>query len=237
MRIAQKSFTLTAILLVSSLLAAPASAVDDDLSGHYRGRIGDTPAVLNLRVSGSVVSGQIMQAGGADVDLNGTVSEGKMVGAASTSHGAGFFEAYREFGALIFLIHETGAVTGQSIEARAEFFPADESPQADQAAAADAQRDQRLVGTWTAHGLAYRGDMVLPVTMKMTLDPDGHYLHTSEPVTDSKQGEWRSRSGHLEYRPQDAHSWSALGEYRLHGNNLIIILPDDEPRVWTRRPD
>ena len=224
-------------LLFCVMFAAPPIVADDDLSGIYEGRVGDKPALLNLRVSGSVVSGRITQAGGADVDLNGTLSEGKMIGAASTKRGAGFFEGYREFGALVFLIGETGAITGQLIEVRAEFFPADDSVLAERVAATPVQRDQGLVGTWTAHGLAHRGDMVLPVTMEMILGPDGHYSHNSEPVKESKQGEWRSRNGKLEYRPRDSEAWSALGEYRLHRDNLIIILPDSEPRVWTRRPD
>jgi len=224
-------------LLVCVLFTVPAIAADDDLSGRYEGHIGDTPAFLNLRVSGSVVSGQITQAGGAEVDLNGHMSEGNIVGAASTSRGAGFFEAFREYGALIVLIHETGEITGQPIEARAEFFPADASAEANPAVAIAVQRDQNLVGIWTARGLAARGDMVLPVTMEMTLGRDGRYSYTSEPVNDAKQGEWRTRSGHLEYQPQDAESWSALGAYRLHGDNLIIILPGNEPQVWARGPD
>ena len=224
------------LFLIYAGFATTASASDADLSGHYEGRIGNTPATLNLRVTGSMVSGRISSADTADVELNGTSTDGRIVGAATTSRGAGFFEVYREFGALVIVIRESGPVTGQPIEARAEFFPADESPKTDNAVDTLAQRDQKLAGTWITRGLARRGDMVLPITTKMILGADGGYSQTSEPPEESRQGEWRSRNGYLEYRPPNAQAWSGLGEYRLHGDNLITIVPGDEPQMWTRRP-
>jgi hypothetical protein len=228
--------TLTRILpfLACFWFAASAAAGDDNFSGRYEGRMGDTPAILKLRVSGSMVSGQITRPGNGKVELDGTTVDGRIVGAATTSRGAGFFEAYREFGALIVVIRESGSVTGQPVEARAEFQPADESSTTEETVAEPAQRDHELVGTWVMRGLGRRGDMVLPVKTTMRLDANGTYSATSEPPDESRRGEWRSRDGLLEYQPGKDQSWSALGEYRLHGDKLIIILPGNEAQVWTR---
>lgn len=216
------------------LLAAPAAAEDDNFSGRYEGRIGDTPATLDLRVSGSMVSGRITRADSASIELNGTSDEGRIVGAATTVRGAGFFEAYREFGALIVVIRESGSVTGQPMEARAEFLPAGESSRSEEMVSDKDKRDHHLVGTWIMRGLGRRGDMVLPVTTTMTLDADGGYSASSEPPDESKKGEWRSRDGLLDYRPENGRAWSELGAYRLHGDRLIVILPGNEAQVWTR---
>lgn len=224
-------------LLVLLWLAAPVAAQDDGFSGRYEGRIGDAPATLTLRVSDSVVSGRIARPDAVDVELNGTSADGRVVGVAITKRGAGFFEAYREFGALVMVIRESGTVTGQPLAVRVEFFPAVQSPKPDNADRTSAERDQNLVGIWTTRGLERRGDMVLPVTTVMVLGADGGYSASSEPPEESKKGEWRSQRGTLEYRPQNAEAWSALGEYRLHGDNLITILPEQVPRVWTRHSD
>ena len=231
------AFLRNRFFLFCVLFAATTAFADDNLSGLYKGRIGDASAMLTLQVSGSGVTGRITQSSGNNIDLKGTFSEGKIVGAASTRRGASFFEAYREFGALVILIRESGAVTGQEVETRAEFFPTEETTGSDTSASALPQRDQELVGTWTARGLASRGDMVLPVTTEMTLGPDGRYSEISEPTSESKRGQWRSADKRLDYRPRDTDAWSPLGEYRLHGDKLITILPGDDPRVWTRRPD
>jgi len=215
-------------------LSGAAEASDEHLSGIYEGHIGPTPAMLTLRVSGSAVSGLIKRSEGPDISLNGTLSEGRIVGAASTSRGTGFFEAYREFGALIIVLRETGTVTGQVVEARTEFISTNEAKTEDQARTTAPQRDQKLVGTWTTHAHVPRGDMVLPVTSTMTLGRDGRYAHTSEPVPDSRQGEWRSHNGYLEYRPQDAGAWTELGQYQVHGETLVIVLPDTSPQLWSR---
>jgi hypothetical protein len=223
-----------ALLIVCAFLAATPALANDGFSGSYEGRIGEAPAILNLRVSNTVVSGWITQSTGYEIKLRGTLSDGKIVGAASTSRGASFFEAYREFGALVIVFRETGAVTGQAIEVRSEFSPAKETPNSNQATSTGAQRDPQLVGTWTTRGLAHRGDMVLLVKIQMTLGRDGRYSQTSEPVTGSKQGKWRNRGGTLEYRPQESEVWSQIGDYQLRGDHLIMIIPDSAPRVWTR---
>ena len=230
-------FTLPPILpfLVYLCVAVPAAADDSNFSGRYEGRVGGTPATLNLRVSGSIVSGRITRPGSATVELNGTAADGRIVGVATTSRGAGFFEAYREFGAVIIVIRESGTVTGQPIEARTEFLPAGESRASEAIAAETVQRDHDLVGTWVMQGPGRRGDMVLPVTTTMTLDASGGYSVTSEPPDASRKGEWRSRDGLLEYQPENGQAWSVLGEYRLHGDRLIVIPPDNEAQVWTRR--
>ncbi len=220
--------------LVYLSVTAFATADDDNYSGHYEGRIGSTPATLDLRVSGSTVSGRITRPDSADVELNGTSAEGRIVGAATTVRGAGFFEAYREFGALIIVIRESGPVTGQAMDVRAEFLPAGESPATEEMVSETAQRDHDLVGTWVMRGLGRRGDMVLPVTTTMTLDAAGGYSATSEPPDESKKGEWRSRGALLEYRPATGQAWTELGTYRLHGDTLIVVLPGNEAQVWTR---
>lgn len=218
-------------------VCAVLAAADEQLSGIYQGHVGAASATLTLRVSHSVVTGRITRSGGTDIDLNGTLSEGKIIGAASIGRATGFFEAYRELGALIVILSETGAVTGQSVELRAEFFPASETVVADKDDATAAQPDKALVGTWTTHSYERRGDMVLPVTSTMVLAADGDYSYKSEPITESKQGQWRSHDGRLEYRPKDAETWSTLGEYQLRGNNLIIMVPDRDPQLWTRFAD
>ncbi len=215
-------------------LSAFAAADPDNYSGRYEGRIGNTPATLDLRVSGSTVSGRISRPDSADVELNGTSAEGRIVGAATAGRGAGFFEAYREFGALVIVIRESGPVTGQAMEVRAEFLPAGESPTTEEPRSETVQRNRDLVGTWVMHGLGRRGDMVLPVTTTMRLDAAGAYSATSEPPDESKQGEWRSRGALLEYRPENGQAWSELGTYRLHGDTLIVVLPGREAQVWTR---
>lgn len=222
-------------LILCTFLAATPAFANDDLSGFYEGHIGEATAILNLRVSNTAVTGWITQSTGYEIKLKGTLSEGRIMGVASTSRGASFFEAYREFGALVIVFRETGAVTGQAIEVRAEFSHAKETPSSDQTAVTDAQRDPQLVGTWTSEGRARMGDIVLPVTIQMTLGRNGRYSQTSEPVTDSKHGEWRSRAGTLEYRPQGGDAWSPLGKYQVHDDHLITILPDNEPQLWTRR--
>ena len=98
----------------------------------------------------------------------------------------------------------------------------------------EAPPDQELVGTWTTHSYERRGDMVVPVTSIMVLAPDGDYSYESEPIAESKQGQWRSHNGRLEYLPKDADTWSSIGHYQLRGNNLIIIVPDRDPQLWTR---
>jgi hypothetical protein len=222
------------LLILCTFLAATPAFANDDLSGFYEGRIGEAQAILNLRVSNTVVSGWITQSTGYEIKLNGTLSEGRIVGVASTSRGASFFEAYREFSALVIVFRETGAVTGQAIEVRAEFSHAKETPSNDRAAVTGAQRDPQLVGTWRSDGRARMGDIVLPVKTQMTLGRNGRFSQTSDPVTDSKQGEWRSRAGTLEFRPQGGGAWSALGKYQVHGDQLITILPDNELQLWTR---
>ena len=117
---------------------------------------------------------------------------------------------------------------------RAQFSHAKEKPNSDQAIVTGAQRDPQLVGTWTSDGRARMGAIVLPVTIQMTLGRNGHFSQTSDPVTDYKQGEWRSRAGTLEFRLQGGGAWSALGKYQVHGDHLITILPDNEPQLWTR---
>ena len=181
-----------------------------------------------------MVTGRITRPDSADIELSGTSTEGRIVGAATTSYGAGFFEAYREFGALIIVIRESGSVTGQAMAARAEFLPAGEAPTTEEVVSETVKRDHDLVGTWIMRGLGRRGDMVLPVTTTMTLDADGGYSAMSEPPDESKKGEWRSREGLLDYRPENGRAWSELGAYRLHGDKLIVILPGNEAQVWTR---
>lgn len=220
--------------LIYLVLATSAAAEDDKFSGHYQGRIGDTPATLDLRVSGSMVTGRMTRHDTTEIELNGTSDEERIVGAATTGRGAGFFEAYREFGALIVVIRERGTVTGQPVEIRAEFFPADALPGTEANAAGATQRDQGLIGTWMMRGFGRRGDMVLPVTTNMTLAASGDFSVASEPADESKRGEWRSRDGKLEFRPGNSQSWSVLGEYLLHGDRLILILPGNETQVWTR---
>lgn len=220
--------------LLCVMFAATTAVAEDHLSGLYKGRIGDTTAILSLRVAGSEVSGQITRSGENKIELAGTFSEGKIVGAASTSGGVSFFEAHREFGSLVIIIFETGTVTGQAIAVRAEFAPTDGNTYEEQHDSIAVQRDPKLTGVWTTRGLVARGDIVLPATIKMTLGPDGGYFEITEPARDLKRGEWRSRSGFLEYRPRVGDAWTVLGEYRSHGDNLITILPDQEPRVWTR---
>lgn len=228
--------TLTRILpfLICLSLAVPAAADNENFAGRYEGRIGDTPATLNLRISGSMVSGQITRPDSANIELNGTFTEGRIVGAATTGRGAGFFDAYREFSALVVVIRESGSVTGQPMDARAEFLPAAESSNSKEIVSETEQRDHDLVGTWVMRGLGRRGDMVLPVTTTMTLHADGGYSATSEPPDESRKGEWRSRNALLEYRPERGQAWSELGTYRLDGNTLIVVLPGNEAQVWTR---
>lgn len=223
------------LLILCALLSAISAFADDDLSGSYEGRIGEATAILNLRVSRTAVSGWITQSTGYEIKLKGTLSEERIVGVASTSRGASFFEAYREFGALVIVFRETGAVTGQEVEVRAQFSHAKEEPISDQAIVTGAQRDPQLVGTWTSDGRARMGAIVLPVTIQMTLGRNGHFSQTSDPVTDYKQGEWRSRAGTLELRQQGENAWSALGKYQVHDDQLITILPDNEPQLWKRR--
>ena len=104
-------------MLVALMLCVCAAyaAADDSLSGIYQGRIGSTPATLTLHVTNSVVAGRIKRAGATDIELNGTMSEGKIVGAASIGNANSFFEAYRKLGALVVVLEETGAVTGQNL--------------------------------------------------------------------------------------------------------------------------
>ncbi|UCH48102.1 MAG: hypothetical protein JSU95_19080 [Betaproteobacteria bacterium] len=222
------------VLVFAAFLTAPAVFADDELSGLYEGRIGDATAVLNLRVSKTVVSGWITQFDGNDVNLKGSLSDGKIVGAASTSRGAGFFEAQRELDALVIVIREFGAVTGQAIDVRAKFSPTEAMPKSNRATSSSPKQDPTLVGTWTTRGLARQGDMVLPINIRMTLGRDGRYSQTSKPPTDSEQGEWRNRGRVLEYRPQESEAWSQIGEYQLYGDHLITIVPEREPQIWRR---
>lgn len=233
---------LALLVVISACIISAAKADDGHFSGTYEGHIGGDSAVLELNVSGTVVTGRIARSMGTTIELNGTLTEGRIVGAASTSRGTGFFEAYRELGALVFILSESGAVTGQTIEARAEFFAADntirdETTVTEQSTPAAPPRDQKLMGTWTTREYLAIGDMVLPVTSAMTLDPDGHYSRESEPETISQRGQWRSLNGFLEYRAQESAAWTALGEYQLHGNNLILVKPNTQPQLWTRAPN
>jgi len=210
------------------------AAADDPLSGIYEGRIGNTPATLTLSVTSAVVTGRITRSGAIDIELNGTMSEGKIVGAASIGHATSFFEAYRKLGALIVVLEETGAVTGQSVEVRAEFFPANQAGVTDRDGATAAQMDQALVGTWKTRTYEREGDMVLPVDSIMVLAPDGAYSYEAAPIAASRQGKWRSRDGRLEYRAKDASTWSALGVYQVRGDKLIVIVPEHDPQIWSR---
>ena len=214
-------------------VSAALAATDDSLSGTYQGRIGTTPATLTLRVTDSVVKGRITRAGATDIELNGTMSEGKIVGAASIGGANSFFEAYRKLGALIVVLEETGAVTGQTVELRAEFFPASEPDVTDQPAVA-VPTDQALVGTWTTRTYEREGDMVLPVNSTMVLAADGAYSYKAEPTAVSRQGQWRSHEGRLEYRSKDAGTWSILGVYQVRGDKLIVIVPERDPQIWSR---
>lgn len=223
-----------ALFLYCIALTAPGTANDDHVSGRYEGRIGNTSASLDWRASSGNVTGRIIRADGNNIELSGEWSQDKVLGTATSRHGAGFFEAYREFGALVIIIEETGPVTGQPSAVRAEFFPATQAPDTAGGKQTEQQRDAKLVGTWSARGLAHRGDMVLPVISYMTLHTDGSYALTSEPDIESRSGQWRSRAGVLEYRPGDTQGWSPIGAYRLRGDTLITIEPSSEPRVWTR---
>jgi hypothetical protein len=215
-------------------VTAVLAAADDPLSGTYQGRVGTAPATLTLRVTDSMVTGRITRPGATDINLKGTMSEGKIIGAASIGSATSFFEAYRKLGALIIVLEETGAVTGQTVELRAEFFPASEAQAADQQAAIATQRDQALIGTWTTRTYEREGDMVLPVDSTMVLAPDGEYFYRAEPVTASRRGQWRSHEGRLEYRVQDAATWSVLGVYQVRGDKLIVIIPEHDPQIWSR---
>jgi hypothetical protein len=214
------------------------AAADNPLSGIYQGHIGTTPATLTLRVTNSVVAGRITRSGATDIELNGTMSEGKIVGAASIGRATSFFEAYRKLGALIVILEETGAVTGQTAEVRAEFFPANQADDGtDQNGAAAEQLDQALVDTWKTRTYEREGDMVLPVDSIMVLAPDGAYSYKAEPIAASRQGHWRSRDGRLEYRAKDANTWSTLGVYQVRGDKLIVIVPEHDPQIWSRARD
>jgi len=232
-----------ALLGISSACFISATEADEGhFSGTYEGRIGGDSAILELNVSGTAVTGHITRSTGTTIELNGTLNDRGIIGAASTSRGTGFFEAYRELGALVFILSESGAVTGQTIEARAEFFAAnnaiaDETSATEQSTPAVPQREPKLTGTWTTREYLAIGDMVLPVNSTMTLDPDGRYSRTSEPETISQQGQWRSLNGFLEYRAQESDAWTALGEYQLHGNNLILVKPNTQPQLWSRAPN
>lgn len=225
------SIALLGVLL--HCVCAAYAATDDPLSGVYQGRIGTTPATLTLRVTDSVVTGRITRPGSSDIDLSGTMSEGKIVGAASIGSASSFFEAYRKLGALVILFEETGAVTGQTVELHAEFFPASEPEVADQQAASR-PTDQALVGTWKTRTYEREGDMVLPVNSTMVLAPDGGYSYHAEPIAASRQGQWRSDGGRLEYRAKDASIWSILGVYQVRGDKLIVIVPEHDPQIWSR---
>ena len=209
--------------LICFLLAAPAAAEDDNFSGRYEGRIGDTPATLDLRVSGSMVSGRITRADSASIELNGTSDEGRIVGAATTVRG-------RARGPP----DGAGPRSSSPADGAPQSLPAGESSRSEEMVSDKDKRDHHLVGTWIMRGLGRRGDMVLPVTTTMTLDADGGYAASSEPPDESKKGEWRSRDGLLDYRPENGRAWSELGAYRLHGDRLIVILPGNEAQVWTR---
>ena len=161
------------------------------------------------------------------------MSDGKIVGAASIGNANSFFEAYRKLGALVIVLEETGAVTGQTVELRAEFFPASESEVADQQVAA-VSTDQALVGTWKTRTYEREGDMVLPVDSTMVLAPDGAYSYKAEQTAESRQGQWRNLDGRLEYRAKDAASWSVLGVYQVRGDKLIVIVPERDPQIWSR---
>ena len=228
------TLSLFTLLGVLALCVCAAHAADDNsLSGVYQGRIGTTPATLRLRVTDSVVMGLITRAGATDIKLNGTMSDGKIVGAASIGNANSFFEAYRKLGALVIVLEETGAVTGQTVELRAEFFPASESEVADQQVAA-VSTDQALVGTWKTRTYEREGDMVLPVDSTMVLAADGAYSYKAEQTAESRQGQWRNLDGRLEYRAKDAASWSVLGVYQVRGDKLIVIVPERDPQIWSR---
>jgi len=210
---------------------------DESLSGTYQGHIGKAAAILTLRVTDTVVTGRITRSGAADINLNGTIAEGKMVGAASIGGSTSFFEAYRKLGALVVIIEETGAVTGQTVELRAEFFPASEAGVADQQGVDAAPLDPELVGIWKTRTYEREGDMVLPVDATMELAANGNYTYKAETVAASRQGRWRSQGGRLEYRAQDAVTWSVLGAYQVRGDKLIVIVPERDPQIWSRVVD
>ena len=224
----------TILTLAGAWVSASAYASDDSFSGRYAGRLGEAPATVELIVSGSMVTGHIKLEAGR-IDLKGTTDEGRLAGAAASGRGAGFFEAYREFGALIVIVRETGPVTGQSIETRGQFTRVEKSAANEITAPADpTQRDPDLVGVWVSRAAGRRGSIALMITTTMKLDLDGSYSRSSDPPEQSIQGEWRNDDGLLEYRAEGIQSWSALGEYQLHGDSLITILPGKDPEVWTR---
>ena len=185
----------------------------------------------------SKVEGRIARRGAADIKLNGTMVEGKIVGAASIGGSTSFFEAYRKLGALVVVLEETGAVTGQTVELRAEFFPASEENVTEQQGIDAAPSDPDLVGTWKTRTYEREGDMVLPVDSIMVLAADGDYAYEAQPVSASRQGRWRSQAGRLEYRAKDAVTWSVLGTYQVRGDKLIVIVPERDPQIWSRVTD
>lgn len=219
-------------VMLSGLSVAQA---EDGFSGHYRGRLGEAPATLELHVSSTHVSGKILREGGPDIELKGTVSESRLVGAASSRGSTAFFEGYREFGAMVLVFRETGAVTAQESEIRAEFFPMQEAAQPSTAPATE--HDRRLLGRWATQRLERQGDMVLPVRTEIVLQDDGRYSERSDAPAKASDGEWRSDSGYLEIKPAGAESWLRIGEYKVKGHHLITVLPQEEPLVWTRLSD
>ena len=94
-----------------------------------------------------------------------------------------------------------------------------------------------LVGMMTRRLMLNLALCLMPnfVTTTMMLDASGGYSVSSDPPDASRKGEWRSRDGLLEYQPENGQAWSVLGEYRLHGDRLIVIPPDNEAQVWTRQ--
>ena len=230
----------TTVVLMCLLLGPWPAYGSEDLSGHYSGRLGDTPALLELRVAGSSVSGTLSRQDKPDITLKGQVTEGRLIGAVSSSRGSGFFEGYREFGALVIVVREPGAVTGQELESRAEFAALTEAGAAEPIAkesGATIERDRNLAGTWTTQRLSSQGDMVLPVHTEMVLGSDGTYSERNDPDIGSTNGEWRSHSGTIEFRKQGADAWELIGDYRVHASHLITVAPQGEPLVWTRKPD
>lgn len=210
----------------------------DNFTGSYTGRLGPAEAAMTLRSEGTVVSGLIKHAGGADIDLRGELQEGKVIGTAMSRQGAAFFEAWRELGGVIVVIREPGTVTGQTVETRGEFvLAAEPATTSDHPSTATVSRDAALVGTWLARHLVTNGDMVLPVLTKMILDADGRYSESDDLNISSKSGQWRNEGGQLYYKTEGAEAWSSVGKYLLNGDRLITALPDTPPLVWSRSAD
>ena len=232
-----RAFTTLISVVTLTCLITPAIAADN-FTGSYTGRLGSAEAAMTLRSDGTVVSGSIKHAAGADIDLRGELQEGKVIGAAMSRQGAAFFEAWRELGGVIVVIREPGTVTGQAVETRGEFvLSAEPAATADHQSTASVSRDAALVGTWLTRHLVTNGDMVLPVLTKMILDADGSYSESDDLNISSKSGQWRNEGGQIYYMAEGAEAWSSVGQYLLNGDRLITALPDTPPLVWLRSTD